>query len=394
MRDAPTIWHIGGSDVDLRIPLLKRLRSRGFDVAAVGTSDPEVFAGSGIPLLEYRLKAGMGPLADLRARSDLIKLMKAHQPDIVHAFDTKPGLIVPAAAADLPGTTCIRTITGMGRLFAHDGLLWSSLRGVYRAAHRRVSKHAAMTVFQNEDDQAYFLEHDLLRGAPQCLVRGSGVDIELIRKALEDQDAIAALKRKLSPDGAPVVMMIARLVPMKGVREYLEAARTVHEHRGARFVLVGPVDETERSSRVLMDDIRACPQVKYLGRRSDVPQLLAASDLFVLPTYYREGLPRVLLEAAALDVPLIATGVPGCRDVVHHEATGLVVPPRDGAAIARAVQRLLDDPILGRNLAAGARTRVAENFSLDRVAADYTRIYEVSLGSRPTSIRDFQSTAS
>ena len=397
MREAPKVWHVGGSDVDLRIPLLKRLRAKGFDVAAVGTSDPRVFAGTGIPLLEYGLKAGMGPLADLRARNDLRALMRAHGPDLVHAFDTKPGLLVPAAASEVPGTVCVRTITGMGRLFAHDGLLWQSLRGVYRTAHRRVSRHCEMTVFQNEDDQRYFLEQDLLRGAPQCLVRGSGVDVEAVRAARDDTERVAALRRELSPPdrgGGPIVLMIARLVPMKGVREFVAAGRMLREQRGARFVLVGPADETERRSKELLDEVQASPWVTYLGKRSDVPHLLAAADIFCLPTYYREGLPRVLLEAAALDVPLVATAVPGCRDVVLHEETGLVVPPREAEGIAAAVRRLLDDPILARQLAGRARQRVTEHFSLDRVAADYARIYEAALERRPTSIRDFQSTAS
>jgi glycosyltransferase involved in cell wall biosynthesis len=266
----------------------------------------------------------------------------------------------------------------MGRLFANRGPAWAALRAVYRAAHRSVARGAEVTVFQNEDDRRYFEERDLLRGGRAELVRGSGVDLEGLRRAAADPARVAALRRELAPDGAPIVLMVARVVPSKGVRELLDAARRVPR---ARFVLAGPLDAAERSSRALEAELRR-GQVAYLGPRSDVPLLLSAAAVFALPTYYREGLPRVLLEAAALDVPLVGTPVAGCRDVVRHEDTGLVVPPRDAAALAAAVERLLDDQALGRRLAANARAHVERHFSLERVAADYARIYASLLGGR------------
>ena len=312
MNSEPRVWHIGGSDVDLRIPLLRRVRGAGFEVAAVGTSDPAVFAAAEIPFFEYALKPGMGAVADLRARRQLEGLFHEHRPGIVHAFDTKPSLLVPHAARNLPDVRCVRTITGMGRVFSGAGVVWPAVRAVYRTAHRHVADHCAMTVFQNEDDREYFTSNRLLKGGAHAIVRGSGVDVEGVRAAAPDAERVQALRREIGAGEGVLVLMVTRLVVSKGVREFMRAAAAVRAESPATFVLVGPVDETERSAERLLREVEQSPHIVYLGRRDDVPALLAAADVFTLPTYYREGLPRVLLEAAVMGVPIVSTPVTGC----------------------------------------------------------------------------------
>ncbi|MHC5210585.1 MAG: glycosyltransferase family 4 protein [Planctomycetota bacterium] len=372
---APRVWHVGGEDVDLRIPLLERLAAAGFDVAAVGSGSAEPFAAARIPFFRYDLAPGLDPLSDLRARGQLRALVHRERPDIVHAFDTKPGLLAPDAARRCDGVRVMRTIVGMGRLFSREDPVARLGRIVYRLAQRRVAAACALTVFQNEDDRRAFLDADLLRGGEHALVRGSGVDPVALRAAAPGAASVRALRRELGARDGPLILMVSRLVESKGVREFVAAAADVRSERVATFVLVGPVDRSERAARDLADEVSASPHVVSTGRRDDVPALLAAADLFVLPTYYREGLPRVLLEAAAMRVPMITTPMPGCRDVVRHEETGLMVAPRSAPALAAAVRRLLDDPALAQRLADAAERRVHEQFSLDRVAADTITLY-------------------
>jgi glycosyltransferase involved in cell wall biosynthesis len=371
----PRVWHVGGSDVDLRIPLLKRVREAGFDVAAVGSGSPEPFVAASIPYFGYDLRPGLGLLAELRARGQLRALLRRERPDIVHAFDTRPGLLVPDAARACEGVRCMRTIVGMGRLFSRRDPLARVGRVVYRLAQRRVAAACAQTVFQNEDDRRAFLDAGLLRGGEHALVPGSGVDPDALRDAAPDAAAVRALRQRLGAGTGALVLMVSRLVESKGVREFLAAAGDVRTDRAATFALAGPADESERAARVLAQQVAASPHVVALGRRDDVPALLAAADIFVLPTWYREGLPRVLLEAAVMRVPMITTPMPGCRDVVEHERTGLLVEPQDARALAAAVRRLLDDPALGSRLADAAEQRVHERFSLDRIAQDYITLY-------------------
>lgn len=369
MSPRPLIWHIGGPDVDLRIPLLRRLRAAGFDVAAVGAGCRGPVEGAGIAYHDYPLDTGVAPLADRRARAALQGLLHEHRPALVHAFDTKPCLLVPPAAqrARVP---CVRTITGMGRLYSAEDLKTRALRAAMESLYRRVRDKAQVTIFQNEDDRELCSRRRLVAGRTE-LIRGSGVDVLGLRESAErGRDAA---RRELGP--GPIVTMIARIVESKGVREFQAAAAALRSTSEATFCLVGPLDETDRASAALGAAVQRDPNLRYLGKRADVAAVLAVSDVFVLPTWYREGVPRVLMEAAVLGVPLVATPVPGCSEVCRDGETGLVVQPRDAGGLERAIRRLLTEPTLAAALAERARRLVSDEFSLDRVAVDTARVY-------------------
>lgn len=376
----PTVWHVGGEDVSLRIPLLKKLRERGFEVGAAGSEDGGAFAAADIPYLHYPLKRWISPLADRRARTSLRDLFAAHRPDVVHAFDTKPAILATLAARDANVPARIRTITGMGYLFSTEALPFRMLRPVYRRMQRRASAAADVTVFQNRDDREYFLSRRLVGLDAEALIAGSGVDVAELRSSRPDDTARARLKRELDLDDRPVVTMVARLVRHKGVSEYLEAARRVLE-RGvkAQFLLVGPLASEGRQGIPKSELDRSADVVRWLGRRGNVPAILSLTSLFVLPSYYREGVPRVLLEAGALGIPLVTTDMPGCRDVVSPGQNGLLVPPRDSAALAESMAQLLNDAAARARMGQCGAARVAAEFDLHHVADAYAAVYERAL---------------
>lgn len=369
----PTVWHIGGDDVRMRIPLLLALRDRGFSVGAVGSEPATPFREHDIPYRRYALSRWINPLQDRRSVRALRELFERHRPDLVHAFDTKPGVLVPAAARDL--TTCVRTVTGMGYVFSSNSPLARALRPAYRNAQQQVAGLTAMTVFQNPDDRDYFLGNRLVRPGRDALVLGSGIDDTEFRNRRPDPEGLERLRRELALEGKQVVTMVARLVKTKGVLEYLRAAAEVRRQRPeVRFLLIGPQASEGRQAVPLKTLQQAGDAVQWLGARDDVPALMALSDLFVLPSYYREGVPRVLLEAASLGLALITTDMPGCKEVVEHEWNGLRVPPRDAPALARAMLSLLDRPDLRRTMGARSVERV-EPFALARVVEQYEAIY-------------------
>lgn len=375
-RSKNTIWHIGGEDVRFRIPLLQALRERGFDVGAVGSEGGEAFVHADIPYFQYTLARGIDPIADIRTRREFFQLCRQHQPDLIHGFDTKPAMLAPIVAqqAGIPGR--VRTITGMGYVFSSTSPLALTLRPIYRRLQRQASAATGITIFQNSDDRDYFNHYNMVQPDRSELVLGSGIDLDSLRAKLPDADSLALTRRELGLTGKLVVTMIARLVVTKGVREFLQAARRIcQEMPDVVFLLVGPTT-SEGKQAISAEEIASyTDSVRYLGSRNDIPTLLSLTDVFVLPTYYREGIPRVLLEAGAMALPMVTTDMPGCKDVVHDGWNGYLVPPRDATSLATAILKLLQNPVQSNEMGTHSKLHVAENFSLDRVADAYANIY-------------------
>ena len=372
----PSVWVVGGDDVRMRLPLLAELTERGFDVGAIGSEDPEIFAEHGVAYRRYSLERGVSPLCDRRSRDQLFRIFDEVRPDIVHAFDTKPVIIAPLAAerAGIRGTVC--TITGLGYVFSSNSFLPLALRPAFHILNRRALRKTTVTVFQNTDDRDYFLKSGILEPGRDALVRSSGIDVERIRAARPDAAAAADLRRELGLEGRLVVTMVGRLAVHKGVREFLESATRVRQELSdAAFVLIGPLASEGRLGVSRQELEHKADDVLYLGERSDIAALLSISDVFVLPSYNREGVPRVLLEAGAFELPLITTDMPGCRDVVRDGWNGLLIPPKDAPALTQAILRLLRSNEERQEMGRRSYSHVVDTFSLERVADAYAEVY-------------------
>jgi len=306
----------------------------------------------------------------------LVELFKQHQPDVVHAFDTKPAMLVPYAARKAKIKGVVRTVTGMGWVFSSNSPLALLLRPVYRKIQMEASRKSDVTIFQNQDDKQYFESHDLVDPKRSVLVRGSGVDPDDFNFKAPDSDELNELRISLHIERAIAIVMVSRLVKDKGVLNYLEAARIVKQSLPqCHFLLIGP-QSSEGSQAVSLNVIQKYSDcVDWLGSRNDVPAILSLCDIFVLPSYYREGVPRVLLEAGLKSMPLITTDMPGCRDVVIDGYDGLLVPPRDSSALAKAIIKLASDPELRVIMGAHAKSQVEKGFLLSSVLQSYVDVY-------------------
>lgn len=381
----PSVCYIGGEDVEMRIPLLLRLRELNFEVSAIGSRSSDPFDRVGIRFERYELVRSMNPWADRRSQSQLQKLLTTIRPDVVHAFDTKPTILAMLASRAAGVAGRIRTITGMGYVFSSTSLPALMLRPVYRAMQRRSSAACTFTIFQNEDDQKYFIANRMVNPLNQTVVLGSGIDCKAVNEKRIAPDQVAAFRSQLDLGDSVVVIMVARLVRQKGVLEFLKAARLIHRSQSnlnVRFLLVGPTTSEGRQA-ISSSELEAYSDVvQHLGARSDVPALLSTSDIFVLPSYYREGVPRVLLEAGALGLPLITTDMPGCREVVKNGCNGILVPPRDEVALAKAITELVADPVRRHRMGDQSRQWVSQRFELSLVTNQYARQYQHSIDAR------------
>ncbi|THD47452.1 MAG: glycosyltransferase family 1 protein [Bradyrhizobium sp.] len=372
----PRLLCIGGEDHHLRIPFLLALGHRGVRVTAAGTGDGTPFARAGIEYRSFRFDRFVNPLADLTAVRLLACLIADVRPDLVQCFDTKPNLLVPLAARSSDGVAVIRTINGLGWIYSSGSALALTLRPVYLALQRLAARRTAMTVFQNRDDQTFFERYAIIGKGLSRLIPGSGIDVGRFEQAASAGPSPADLRRSLGLKDSEIVITVTRLTRQKGIPALLEAAALIHEVRPTvRFLLVGP-RESEGPLAVTQAELdRHAPYVIATGMRSDVPSLLKTADVFAFPTEYREGVPRALLEAALAGLPIVATNMPGCNDVVRDGWSGFLVPPHSPRLLATKIIDLLDDRSTGRAMGRRAAELVRQEFNLDLTVARYVAAY-------------------
>jgi len=346
--------------INFRGPLLQSMTARGHEVvAAAGGDDPSLrarLADRGVRYHPMRLeRAGLNPLADLGSLVQVRRILRRERIDLVLAYTIKPVVYGLLAARSLRIRDRYALITGAGYAFGDGSVRRRVVGRVARGLYRAALDGARGVIFQNRDDRVLFQAKKLIRPrTPTRVVAGSGVDLERFPQVPP-------------PPGPPIFLMIARLLRDKGVFEFCEAARIVRRvEPAARFQLLGPLDPSPDG--IALSDLADWLDdgtVEYLGERADVTPHLAASWVYVLPSY-REGMPRTVLEAMATGRPVVTTDVPGCRDTTIDGENGFLVPPRDSAALARAALRVLngaDRTRMGRR----SRQLVEERFDVRHV---------------------------
>ena len=323
------------------------------------------------PLPMTRSGMGAGELSCLLC---LYRLYRRLRPDLVHHLRLKPVLYggLAAYAARVPAQ--ISLPTGLGHVFTAQTRRAWLLRTITLAGCRIAFRHPNLRVIlQNPDDLAVFVDSGALRKEKGVLIRGSGVDISEFVLTPE-------------PVGRPVVMLAARMLRDKGVFEFVEVARTL-KGRGsdARFVLVGDTDPGNPTA-VPAGQLQAWHDaglVEWWGYRDNMRQVLEQANIVCLPSY-REGVPKVLIEAAAAGRAIVTTDAPGCREVVRHGQNGLLVPPRDAALLCEAIAFLLASPAARARMGRRGRHAAVANFSLDRVIAETVETYHEVLDRVPS----------
>jgi glycosyltransferase involved in cell wall biosynthesis len=377
-RLPPKVLFVGGEDVHARIDLMRGL-SEDHIVAAAGTNADlaSAFALAGFRYFAYPLARGVGPRSDVCAFVMLWRLMRSYRPDIVHAFDTKPG-IYGCLAARLAGVpVVVGTITGLGSLYGEDTAGLPIVRGIYERLQRLTARQADLTIFQNRCDREEFVARRIVPAAKAALVAGSGVATETFDLAHFSNAQRREVRASLGiQPGVPLVTLISRVIRSKGIEEFVAAARIVRQKSpNTHFLLVGPADRDSVDSFRAEELAELGRVVAWPGPRRDIAAVLAASDIFVLPSYMREGIPRVLLEAASMALPLISTDSPGCNDVVEDGVNGLLTPRRDPVALSQAILTLLQQPGLCRRFGEVSRRRAVERFDLAVVVSQTRRHY-------------------
>lgn len=349
---------------NFRGQLIRDWAARGVEVFALApdydaASRSAVAALGAIPV-DYRLeRTGIRPLRDARDVLGLTGLLRRLRPDFTFTYFIKP-VIYGTLAARIAGVpNRFAMVEGAGYVWS-DGVAASFRRRILRRMvtilYRIALAGAHGVFFLNRDDIDLFVRSRMVDSGRARLLGGIGVDLAWF----------GVVPPVLRP---PTFLLAARLLAEKGVREFVEAARRVRAvHPSARFILLGDIDENPGSVR--REELHAWQDegvVEWPGHVGDVRPLIAQASVFVLPSYYREGVPRSIQEAMAMGRPVITTDTPGCRDTVVHGANGWLVPVRDPAALAAAMTTFIDDPQLVVQMGAASRCRAEADFDVRRV---------------------------
>jgi glycosyltransferase involved in cell wall biosynthesis len=352
-----------------RLPLALAAMREGYSaslVTRVNTGEATL-RSHGLNLLPIDFsRRGRGIIHELKIFVALFGILRREKPTILHNVAMKPVLLGTLAARLAGVPKIVNALGGLGFLFiANDCRTRLYRRIVHFLCRLLLNGRNIRLILQNKDD-LHLLVQAGVDPAKIVLIRGSGVDLKQFYPRPE-------------PEGDPVVVLASRMLWDKGVGEFVQAASLLAS-RGvrARFLLVGDPDP-ENPASITLEQLRlwdASGVVHWIGKHDDMPSIFAASHIVVLPSY-REGLPKVLLEAAACGRPIVTTDSPGCRDVVRNGMNGFLVPVRDHVALADAIQTLIS---MTRNSvavwASGAERWSRQEFSLDKIIAETLAVYE------------------
>lgn len=365
MSDSPLVvlaandcWNI----VNYRAGLIHALQKEGYRVAVLAPPGPYDGAvrSLNVEFVPVRMAAkGRSPINDLRTVTEFATALRRLRPMAFLGFTAKPNIYGSLAAQALK-IPVINNISGLGAVFARRSLLTRLVTGLYRVALRRSAK----VFFQNRDDRALFENLGIVSAHRSGLLPGSGIDLVHF-----------APRRDRRPARPFTFLFAARLLWDKGVREFVEAARVLHPlFPDVRFEVLGIIEPPGRSA---VPELQLCAWqseglIAYLGSATDVRLPFAAADCVVLPSYYREGVPRVLLEASAMAIPVITTDAPGCREAAEHGVTGYLCEPRSVNSLVEAMKHMIElDPGEREAMGLAARAKMERDYREEIVHRAY-----------------------
>lgn len=353
-----TAWYL----YNLRLGVIRFLQSKGFDIIAIAPQDDFM------PLLQRENcktiavemdRRGTNPIADFALTTRLWKIYRAETPDFIIHYTIKPN-VYGSLAAWLAGVPSIAVVSGLGYAFSKRGWLYRAATGLMKWAFSKAKE----IWFVNQDDRALLLDANIVPKEKTRQLPGEGIDTT----------KFSPTPKRASSDKF-VFLLSARLLWQKGVGVFVEAARLLKpKYPNAEFQLLGFLTD-DASAGVTKAQVEAWQQegiVTYLGSTSNVVPFLANADCVLLPSFYREGVPRALLEAASLEKPIITTDNVGCRDVVEDGATGFLAKPNDAQSLAEKMEAMLNLPETARlEMGKKAREKVIREFDERLVLQEY-----------------------
>ena len=364
---ANTSWYL----YNFRLPLLKELVSRGYQVFALAPYDSYVkkLEEHGINHINIRItRSSLNPFADLKLLKHFLTIYRKYKPDIVQHFTIKPVIYGTLAARILRIKYIYNMVPGMGYVFTGTSFKKFWIQRIVRYLYRRTMVFSNHVFFQNMDDCNYFLKHELVTKNRTTIIAGTGVDTNKFKPTKK-------IKKKTI-----TFVIAARLLWDKGIGEFVEAAHALRrKYNNTDFWVLGPVD-LENPKGIRPDQLQRWNQegdVQYLGMTDNIKNYLSKADVIVLPSYYKEGLPLSLLEGASMGMPIITTDSTGCREVVEDGVNGFLIPIKDVKSLVASMEKFIKKPLLISQMGRASRKIVLKKFDSKIIVKQILQYYPI-----------------
>jgi len=347
-----------------RLPIMQELIRQGHTVYAICPTGEvsDSFAEHGIHHIPYIIsRSSLNPFKELGAIRNIYKAITPLNLDILHTFTAKPNIYgtIAGKLANVP--RIINLVEGLGSFYLEENLKSRLVRGIIEFLYGRIFRLSDTVMFVNHDDPAYLISKKIIDSAKVFILKGVGIDTDEWKPLPKEDEWIR-------------VTMIGRAIKHKGVYEFIDAATILgKKYPEVTFQFVGSPDEGNPFS-VTEVFMKTQPSLHYLGQQTNIRHILSQSTIFVLPSY-REGLPRTSLEAASMGLPIVTTDTVGCRETVDEGITGFLVPPKNAAALAEAIEKLISNPLLREQMGRAGREKAIREFDVATIVDQHLEVY-------------------
>jgi len=355
-----------------RFPIARKALKEGFRVVVITRVNKhrDIIESEGFELVPINIsRGGVNLFTEFKTIYQIYTYCKKINPSVIHNVAIKPVIYGTIVAKFIGSIKIVNAMAGLGFVFISNKRKVKLLRFFIHKLFRFLFRSENMRlILQNKDDLSYFLENKLAKKDQAVIIRGSGVDINKFTPINK-------------PAGVPIVILASRMLWDKGVGEFVEAAKILkQENITARFVLVGKSDLQNPASisDEQLNEWNDLGVVEWWGEKTDMQKVLSRSSIVCLPSY-REGLPKVLLEAASCGKPLIATDTPGCKEVVHDGKNGILIPLRDAKSLSVAIKNIINNPEKWKQMGEYSRKLVENEFSEEIVVSQTLKLYKKML---------------
>ena len=359
-----------------RLPIMKALVEEGHTVYAVCPKGEkfDLFEAHGIQAIHYNIqRSSLNPFKEIKSIYNIYQALKSLDLDLLHTFTAKPNIYgtIAGKIAEIP--IIVNLVEGLGSFYIENNRKSVFVRTMIERLYTLVFSMSDKVVFVNTDDPKYLEGKRVIKADKISIIKSVGIDTSAFDPEKIDEEKISTLRDNLQLEDKVIILMVARAIWHKGIREYYTAAKLLTNYENIQFILVGEIDEGNPSSA--SKKFLESGDVLWLGHRDDILLLTALSDVYVLPSY-REGIPRTLLEAASMSKPIVTTDTVGCKEVVEDGKNGFLVPIKNAEVLAGKIEYLVEHPEERKIMGEHGRIMAIEEFDVHIVVKQYLKLYE------------------